>query len=205
MLGCVKMAVNLSEADYGILRILQENARASISDISRELGLSRVTVRQRIKKLIENGIIKKFTVILDDRLFEQEVQVLIGFKTLDIEQLVEELGKMDVISEIYVTSGEKNVICKAVIPNIRMLKDMLEKFVDLKIPFETNIVLKTVKKAEYTPRLSLKLKCDYCGKEITDEPYTYTLYNRRFYFCCPICLREFKERIRTLDRRKKQS
>ena len=161
MLGCVKMAVNLSEADYGILRILQENARASISDISRELGLSRVTVRQRIKKLIENGIIKKFTVILDDRLFEQEVQVLIGFKTLDIEQLVEELGKMDVISEIYVTSGEKNVICKAVIPNIKMLKDMLEKFVDLKIPFETNIVLKVVKKAEYTPRLSLKLKCDF--------------------------------------------
>jgi len=201
----MKMTVNLTETDYEILRILQGNARASISDISRELGLSRVTVRQRIKKLIENGIIKKFTVILDDRLFEQGVQVLIGFKAPNTEQLVEELGKMDIISEIYVTSGEKNVICKAMIPNIKMLKDMLEKFVDLKIPFETNIVLKTVKKAEYTPRLSLKLKCDYCGKEIIDEPYTYTLYNRRFYFCCPICLREFKERIRTLERRKKQS
>ncbi|MCD6164486.1 MAG: winged helix-turn-helix transcriptional regulator [Candidatus Odinarchaeota archaeon] len=101
------MAVNLSEADYEILRILQENARASISDISRKLGLSRVTVRQRIKKLIESGVIKKFTVILDDELFEQGVQVLIGFKAPDTEQLVEELGKMDVISEIYVTSGRK--------------------------------------------------------------------------------------------------
>jgi len=198
------MVVNLSEADYEILRILQENARASISDISRELGLSRVTVRQRIRKLIESGVIKKFTVILDDKLFEQGVPVLIGFKTPDTEQLVEELGRMDVISKIYVTSGEKNVICKAVVPNIRMLKDMLEKFVSLKIPFETNIVLKTMKKEEYTLRMGLKLKCDYCGKEITDEPYT--LYNRRFYFCCPVCLREFKkERIRTLERRKKQS
>nr|MDO8046079.1 AsnC family protein [Candidatus Baldrarchaeota archaeon] len=45
------MVVNLSEADYEILRILQENTRASISDISRELGLSRVTVRQRIQNI----------------------------------------------------------------------------------------------------------------------------------------------------------
>ena len=199
------MGVNLTETDYEILKILQENARASISDISRELGLSRVTVRQRLKRLVESGIIKKFTVILDEKLFEQGVQVLIGFKALDTEQLVEELGKMDVISEIYVTSGEKNVICKAVIPNIKMLRDMLKKFVDFNIPFETNIVLKTVKRREYVPRLGLKLKCDYCGKEITDEPYTYTLYNRRFYFCCPICLREFKERIHVLERKKKRS
>ncbi len=46
-----EMVVNLSEADYEILRILQENTRASISDISRELGLSRVTVRQRIQNI----------------------------------------------------------------------------------------------------------------------------------------------------------
>lgn len=113
-------------------------------------------MRQRIKKLIESGVIKKFTVILDDKLFEQGVQVLVGFKAPDTEQLVEELGKMDVISEIYVTSGERNVICKAVIPNIKMLKDMLEKFVDLKIPFETNIVLKVVKKSRIHAKIEFK-------------------------------------------------
>ena len=50
-----KMYTNLSDIDYEILEILRENARTSISEISRRLGISRVTVRRRIRKLVDGA------------------------------------------------------------------------------------------------------------------------------------------------------
>jgi len=125
------MYTNLNEIDYEILEILRENARISISEISRRLGISRVTVRRRIRKLVDEDIIKKFTIALDRRFFEVGVPVIVGFKTSDTERLLEELEKIDYISEIYVTSGEKNVICKATVSNIELLREILKKFIDV--------------------------------------------------------------------------
>lgn len=54
----------MDEKDWAIIEILRKNARTSNSDIGRELNVSEGTVRKRIQKLMDDGTIKKFTVVL---------------------------------------------------------------------------------------------------------------------------------------------
>ncbi|MFX1402236.1 MAG: Lrp/AsnC family transcriptional regulator, partial [Promethearchaeota archaeon] len=48
--------------DLKILEELKENSRVSFNDISQRVGKTEATVRRRVKKLEEDGIIKKYTI-----------------------------------------------------------------------------------------------------------------------------------------------
>ncbi len=54
----------LDEKDASIVRLLREDARASTSSLAERLGLPRVTVHDRIKRLQDRGVIDRFTVQL---------------------------------------------------------------------------------------------------------------------------------------------
>ena len=188
--------MSLDEVDSKILRILLEDARAPISKIAEELGLSRPTVRKRLRRLVESGIIKGFSVVIDENLLKG-FQVLGLFKASNAEKLVNELKKIDEVSEIYLTTGERNVVCIARIADLRTLEDLLNKFSKFDVPFEVSIILRAERKQYQTALLHIiKLTCDYCGKEITGKPLVYTLHNRRYYLCCPTCLRELSRKMR---------
>ncbi|HJM19450.1 MAG TPA: Lrp/AsnC family transcriptional regulator [Candidatus Thalassarchaeaceae archaeon] len=52
----------LDDKDTAILELLLQDARASTKSIADRLGIPRVTVHDRIKRLQDNGIIEKFTI-----------------------------------------------------------------------------------------------------------------------------------------------
>jgi Lrp/AsnC family leucine-responsive transcriptional regulator len=52
--------------DYEILECLKSNARVKASVISKRIHLSVSAVLERIKKMETNGIIKRYTIILDE-------------------------------------------------------------------------------------------------------------------------------------------
>lgn len=51
-------------------------------------------------------------------------------------------------------------------------------------------------------RLKIKVfyKCDYCGKEIVGELIVYKYRNKVYFFCCLMCLREFKKMRENLEK-----
>ena len=53
--------------DIQILKILQKDGRSTASDIAKEVDLSIPAVGERIKKLIEKGIIEKFIAVLNHK------------------------------------------------------------------------------------------------------------------------------------------
>ena len=55
----------LDEIDIKILRILQKDGRASFADIARQLNIPQSTVRFKINRLIQLGVIKKIVAILN--------------------------------------------------------------------------------------------------------------------------------------------
>jgi len=55
----------IDETDRRILQLLIENGRMSYVDIGKELNLSRVSIRERVYHLTENGVIEKFTVVIN--------------------------------------------------------------------------------------------------------------------------------------------
>ena len=54
----------MDKFDQSIIRLLRENARASVSHISESVNLSRSAVSERIKKLESNGVIRGYQVLL---------------------------------------------------------------------------------------------------------------------------------------------
>ena len=87
---------HLDELDRMILHILQENGRASYSEIARRLNVPESTVRLRVKKLVEKGVIRKFAALINP--FKAGYSI-VAFIAVDVEprwvkKAAEELGKL---------------------------------------------------------------------------------------------------------------
>lgn len=55
----------LDEMNYRILDELNENARISMVDLSRKMGIGRASVKTRVKELEDIGIIEGYTVMIN--------------------------------------------------------------------------------------------------------------------------------------------
>ena len=71
------MQLELDDFDNKIIQALTNNARLSVSDLSRHVNLSRNAVTHRMNKLEKSGVIKGYKVILGDGLPVNEIVVAI--------------------------------------------------------------------------------------------------------------------------------
>ena len=60
--------MRIAKADELLLSLLRVDARASTAEIARRLSLSRTTVQNRITRLEQEGVIRGYTVRVDDEL-----------------------------------------------------------------------------------------------------------------------------------------
>lgn len=72
--------VKLDETDINILKIINEDVRTSYRQISRSLDVSVGTVHNRIDKMVKNGVIKKFSPIIDHRKLGYVLTTIIGVR-----------------------------------------------------------------------------------------------------------------------------
>ena len=106
----------IDEKDELILEELRKNARLSTVDIAKKTGIPRVTVHERIKRLTEKGIIKKFTVVTDYKKLGNETTafVLISYSPNKLLQreVAEKIAKISNVYEIHLIAGEWDMIAK---------------------------------------------------------------------------------------------
>lgn len=103
-----KMSKMMTAAELKLLNLLQSNARASVADLARQLGLARATVQDRIRKLEQEGIIDGYTVRLHPDYSRSRVtaHTLIRIDPRRAESLFAKLKKMPSVGGIYALSGE---------------------------------------------------------------------------------------------------
>ncbi len=149
------MRVNLDDIDRKILTILQKNSRTPLREISKEVGLAESTVYERIKKLKEHGIIRKFTVILDpDALgFTLLAFILIKSKAGKYSHVASELRKYPQIVEIYETTGDYDMLVKIRTKNSEELNEFLDTIGEIEgvVATHTMVVLKVHKETTELP------------------------------------------------------
>lgn len=120
--------MELDETDLKILELLAQNSRMSYSDIARHFGFSDVAIRKRVDKLIENGIIKKFTCVLDQKKLGRNVSTFILFKTRSdkTQEIAEQLANIGEISDVYISLGVYDIIAIAHCKDVTALKALTE-------------------------------------------------------------------------------
>ena len=60
-------SVELDDFDRKILAILRKDGRITFTDLARQVGLSKTPCQQRVRRLVENGVISGFAAILDPK------------------------------------------------------------------------------------------------------------------------------------------
>ena len=107
----------MDKKDVEILKCLTENSREKIADISRELSIPRITVYERMKGLIERGIIKKFTIIPDYASIGLPVVafIFVSFRNtgkLTQRDLAKKISEFYEVDEIYIIAGQWDILVK---------------------------------------------------------------------------------------------
>lgn len=124
-----RKTVVLDEIDKGLLRILQENAKTPYSKISKELGISEATVHLRIRKLVKQGVIKRFQAIVDPEKIGKDVVAIIAL-TVDprrYENVLERLKALPDVYSIYDVTGEYYTLLKVRVGSKEALTKVLDE------------------------------------------------------------------------------
>jgi len=120
--------MSLDTLDMKIIRSLQEDGRKAVSRISKEVSANETTVRKRIEKLRKNGIIERFTVVLDYHKLGRVIKAFIGLRVQPgrLREIVDHLSKHPDIQVLYRTSGDTDVILEVIFETMEDLNAFLE-------------------------------------------------------------------------------
>lgn len=114
--------------DLKILELLKDNSRMSFNEISQSVGKTEATVRRRVKKLTEEGVIRKFTIdyAVDNKpRTRATVKVEPDFK--EIKRILKELLEIEEITNIWRLSGDCGLFMKVEIPSIEQFNPLIEE------------------------------------------------------------------------------
>jgi len=136
----VKEVVKIDKIDRKIIELLKKDGRMSYRKIAEEIGRTEVTVRRRVRKLIKEGVIRKFTVVIDPVKIGKSVQAFISIP-VDVKEtskLVEKLKGLEEVSEAYFLAGRTILLLKINVEDLNALSRFLEE--KLKVLGETRNV-----------------------------------------------------------------
>ena len=118
---------HLDELDKMILHILQEDGRASYSEIARRLKVPESTVRLRVKRLVENGTIRKFAALINP--FKAGYSI-VAFIAVDVEpsrvkKAAEELSKLPEVDVLGIATGAHDILMQVTVKDLQELESFL--------------------------------------------------------------------------------
>lgn len=107
----------IDQIDKEILAILQKDCRITAKEIASRLNMSKTPVYERIKKLENNGYIKKYVAITDPKKAGKQLTVYISV-LLDnhskesVEEFAKKVNSMPEVLEVYYVSGNVDFLLK---------------------------------------------------------------------------------------------
>ncbi len=137
--------VGVDELDINILRLLRDNARLSYRSIGKTLNMSTGTISQRIRKLVDSGVIKRFTTIIDSASVGKNCTLLVMIRSLPGARLDEIVSKIEALDEsccIHTITGDFNLHVMFRLKDQDAAADFLEQLRNLEgIQFLTSYVV----------------------------------------------------------------
>ena len=97
----------MNSLDASIVALLKRNARMSVTQMSHELGVSRVTIDSHIRKMEASGVITGYTVTLGAEEFRHSVSgwILINVSANEEEDIIAKMISMPEITRLFTTNG----------------------------------------------------------------------------------------------------
>ena len=118
----------LDDKDLAILRLLQENARITIKEISAKVHLSTTPVHERIKRMEDSGVIKQYATLVDHTKVKKGLMVIcyVSLKQHSKnagDKFIKTIRELNEVIECYNISGEFDFMLKVVCEDMNAYYD----------------------------------------------------------------------------------
>ena len=122
--------VKIDKVDLQILRTLQGNARLTLKELAAQVSLSSTPVFERLKRLENEGYIKKYIAILDAEKLNQGFVVFCNVKLIRINQEIATeftriIQDIPEVTECYNISGSFDYLLKIHAPNMKYYQEFI--------------------------------------------------------------------------------
>jgi Lrp/AsnC family transcriptional regulator for asnA, asnC and gidA len=109
-----KPPVALDEMDKAIIRELQLDGRTPYAKLGPAVGLSQAAVRQRVQRLIENGVMQ-VVAVTDPLMLGFNLEAMIGIEVDgDLRAVASKLAEVDNVDYVVVTTGRFDLVVEVV-------------------------------------------------------------------------------------------
>ena len=113
----------LDKMDVAILKLLQENARITVKEISAKIHLSTTPVHERIKRLEQRGVIKQYATLVDYAKVKKGLMVICYVSLKEHSKnagvkFIKTINALNEVIECYNISGEFDFMLKVVEENM---------------------------------------------------------------------------------------
>lgn len=139
------MAKTLTDLDRKLLALLRRNGRESFVNLAETLATSEATVRSRVKRLSETGVIRQFTVRTTGANLKALIEV-VSDTDVHTSTLAETIAPWDGVEVVYETSGSEDLVIVVEADDTDELNAMVDEI--RKIPnvrsTRTRLILKEV-------------------------------------------------------------
>ncbi|SDB30008.1 transcriptional regulator, AsnC family [Flavobacteriaceae bacterium MAR_2010_188] len=137
----------VNDIDIQIINQLTKNSRSSFAEIGRKISLSPSSVRERIQKLEDLGVIEAYSVRLNHALMGNGLDVFIMLKIFDgkLKQIISEITTYPEVEEVFRITGPYNIHMRVVLRNQLHLQQFIDKLIKYGSP-TTHLILSELKK-----------------------------------------------------------
>ena len=124
-----KPPVALDDIDKAIIRELQLDGRTPYAKLGPAVGLSQAAVRQRVQRLIENGVMQ-VVAVTDPLMLGFKLEAMIGVEVDgDLRAVASKLAEVDNVDYVVVTTGRFDLVVEVVCRDheelLRLINDVV--------------------------------------------------------------------------------
>lgn len=150
----------LDDRDQKILALVQRDAKLPQAEVARRVGLSTAAVNERLRKLENAGVIRRYVAVVDPRSVGMSIT---AFVEVFIEHprheavFIERLLEMDEVLECHHVTGEFSLLLKVRVRDMDGLQQLLLHQLNAQEGVRqtrTVMVLSTVKEESFIPTVT---------------------------------------------------
>ena len=127
--------------DEKIIGHLKEDSRESFVDIGKKLKLSESAVRRRVKNLVDNKTIKKFTLELNEENATSAIVLVSVDSTTDTSKVSLKLAKLDGVKTVYEITGQYDITTIITADSIAEINNSIDALRKIPGVVDTNTVI----------------------------------------------------------------
>lgn len=137
--------MSIDETDQRLLSLLRSNARTPVVELARQLGISRATVQNRLRRLERDGVIRGYTVKVGSELETPAVRALMSISTenADEAEVIRRLRGNPRVAAVHHTTGRWDLIAEIHAESLASFNTIVGnlRLIDGVTATETNLLL----------------------------------------------------------------